>query len=390
MTLFNANERRTIFTLSLIMLLRITGLFMLVPIFALYATQLTNATPFLIGLAIGIYALTQSILQIPFGILSDRFGRRPVIICGLLLFTLGGLVAAATTSIYGVIIGRILQGSGAIGGSITALISDATQETNRTMAMAIYGVAIGVAFVIAILIGPLLTHFLSLSGFFLLAAVFGMIGVLLFATLVPKPQTATQTTHQPSDIKQIFSLVKNSQFMRLNCGIFVLQNLLVATFVALPITLINCDHWQRDNLWQIYVPTIIPAMLLAFAVIAYIEKKRLIKSCFLGSLLSLIIAESILWLLPSNLALILLAIIMFFTAFVILEALLPALVSGVVPSNLKGTALGGFYCCQFLGAFFGGLIGGFFSQHSVSVIYQLCVLMALFWLAISRKIIFAK
>jgi len=378
-----ANERRAATSLATIMSLRMLGLFMILPVFSLYADQLQGATPILIGIAMGIYGLTQGIFQIPFGMLSDFYGRRKIITLGLIIFVLGSIIAAQSDSIYGMIIGRALQGVGAVGSTIIAMIADLTRENQRAKAMAIAGVTIGLSFSLAMMLGPLLGNWINL---FWLAAIFGAIGIVLLFTWVPTPEKTTWHKDTEPDPKQFTHLLKNPDLMRLNSGIFLLHAILTASFVILPLSLENLAGLSGKQQWLLYLPILLIAFLLSIPCIIIAEKKHMVKTFFLGAIATLGMAELFLWIFAHELLLSALGLLLFFTAFSVLEAYLPSLVSKSAPPAQKGTALGIYSCSQFLGIFVGGSLGGWlYGAVGLTDVYLLCVALTILWLLIAFK-----
>lgn len=374
-------ERRGATSLALIMSLRMLGLFMILPVFSLYADKLQNVTPTRIGIALGIYGLTQGLFQIPFGMLSDYVGRRKIIALGLLIFIVGSIICARSDTILTMIIGRALQGVGAVGSTIIAMIADLTREEQRTKAMAIAGMTIGVSFALAMILGPLLTNWVNL---FWLAALFGGIAIVLLYTWVPTPLKTTWHPEAEPELAYFSSLLKDPQLMRLNIGIFILHAVLTASFISLPLSLQNLAGLTGNQQWILYLPTLVIAFLLSIPFIIIAEKQRRIKSFFLGAIAVLGVGEFLLWIFANNLLISAVSLLLFFAAFSLLEAFLPSLVSRNAPSSRKGTALGIYSCSQFLGIFVGGMLGGWiYGAFGLTRVYLICVALTGLWLAIA-------
>jgi MFS family permease len=379
-----AIERRAALSLATLFALRMLGLFMVLLVFALYALHLQYATPTLIGLALGIYGLTQALLQIPFGSWSDRIGRKPIIFIGFIIFIVGSVIAALSTSIYLVIIGRALQGAGAVGSTMTAMLADLTSEQNRTKAMAILGMTVGLAFSLAMVLGPLVNTLLSAPAIFWFSALFGFIALILLFTWVPSP---THTSFH-RDVEPLPALVKSvmkhPELLRLNLGIFVAHALLIASFVVLPIALHNYAKIAQNHQWWIYLLALLIALAIVVPMIIIGEKKQLLKQLFISSIILLIISEIVFTLGFHNVISIVLGLVIFFTAFSFLEAALPSLVSKIAPVAAKGTALGVYSSAQFLGIFIGGYLGGWFYQHyGIRSVFLISTLLALLWLLVA-------
>lgn len=380
----SSNERLAAGSLAAIMCLRLVGLFMILPIFTLYAHGLTSATPLLIGIAMGIYGLTQALFQIPFGMLSDHLGRKPVITAGLALFILGSLIAACSHTIYSMVIGRALQGTGAIGSATIALLADLTRENQRTKAMAINGISIGASFGIAMIIGPVLANWIQVSGVFSLAACFGLGALVVLFTIVPTPPAATRHPDAEIEPTQFISLLKKPALIRLNLGIFLLHAIFTASFVALPMSLEKLAGLQSHQQWLLYVPTLSIAFLLSIAMITLAEKKQQLKQFFIAAILLLGLAEIGLNLWADNILMSALNVLLFFTAFSFLEACLPSWVSRIAPKTRKGTALGIYACAQFLGIFVGGAVAGWlYGVWGLKNVYLLCAGLTLIWLSLA-------
>ncbi|HED13364.1 MAG TPA: MFS transporter [Gammaproteobacteria bacterium] len=351
-------ERRAAASLGGIFALRMLGLFMILPVFSLYAHQLTGFTPMLMGIAIGAYGLTQAFLQIPFGLLSDRIGRKKVIIIGLLIFAAGGALAAVSHSIYGVIAGRALQGAGAIAAAIMALLADLTRVETRTKAMAILGGSIGMSFTLALLLGPILNGIIGVPGIFWLTSVLALIGILVVLYIVPQPVDSHFHTDTEPVLAQFGTILKNTQLLRLDFGIFSLHLLITATFVALPLLLRDTLQMPAEHHWWIYLPVLLLAVLAMFPFIIIAERYGKAKAVFLGAICILVLAELGLSLFHQQIYQVVVMLFLFFAGFNLMEATLPSLISKLAPPNSKGTAMGVYSSSQFLGAFVGGATGG--------------------------------
>lgn len=350
-------EKRATVSLASIYSLRMLGLFMLLPVLSLFTEQMPGSTPKLVGLTIGIYGLTQAILQIPFGLLSDRFNRKSIIVIGLLLFFAGSVVAALATDIYGVLVGRALQGCGAVSAAVMALLADLTQEVNRTKAMATIGASIGVSFGVAMTLGPVIAHHFGISGIFWLIAILSLLAILVILFFVPNPQKITlhrDAEYVPSELS---SVIKNADLLRLNYGIFALHLILMASFVVVPLLLRDAGL-QSGSHWLVYLPVLVTSMaaIIPFVIIA--EKKRQMKKVFVGAIITLILANSGFVLFHGQLIGLIACLWVFFCGFNLLEATLPSLISKTAPGDLKGTAMGIYSSAQFIGAFIGGASGG--------------------------------
>lgn len=354
-----AQERRVTWGAGAIFSLRMLGMFMVLPVLTTYGMALSDATPTLIGIAIGIYGITQALLQIPFGLASDRFGRIPLIVFGLGIFVIGSVIAALSHSIFGVIIGRALQGAGAISSAIMALISDTTREQNRTKAMAFIGISFGLTFAAAMVFGPIITHHWGLHALFWVIALFASLGLVLALFVLPK--STHQTLNRESNIvrSDLLNVLKNAQLLKLNVSIFSLHTLLMASFIALP-QVMESMGILRDKQWQVYLFTMLIAFVCVVPFIIYAEKKRRMKQVFLLCISFLTLAELLFYLVNQHsLVGLLIAIQLFFIGFNILEAILPSWISKEAPAGYRGTAMGTYATSQFLGTAFGGMIGGF-------------------------------
>jgi MFS family permease len=380
----SSGETRAASGLALVFAFRMLGMFMVLPVLATYGMDLAGATPALIGLAIGAYGLTQAFLQIPFGVVSDRIGRRPVIYAGLIIFALGSVLAAQADSIWGVIAGRVLQGAGAISAAVMALLSDLTREQNRTKAMAMIGMSIGVSFAVAMVVGPLLTNAFGLHGLFLATGALALVGIALVAFVVPK--ASAHTLHRESGVArgQMLATLKHPDLLRLDLGIFVLHSILMASFVALPLALVERAGLPKEEHWWVYLTALVISFFAMIPFIIYGEKKRKMKSVLLGAVATLMLVELFFWAFGSSLKALVIGTVIFFTAFNLLEASLPSLISKVSPAGGKGTAMGVYSTSQFLGSAMGGILGGWLFQHGgLGVVFIGCAALCALWLAIA-------
>ena len=378
-----ASEKRATWSLASIYALRMLGLFLIMPVLSLFAEQLEGSTPALIGLSIGIYGISQSILQIPFGLMSDRFGRKKIIISGLIIFLIGSVVAALSTTIYGVLLGRAIQGSGAIAAPIMALVADLTQEVHRTKAMALIGLSIGVSFGVAITAGPIIAGLIGVHGIFWLIAGLSFIAIFVVRFLVPDPQKSKM--HRDAELvpSQFFNILKNTELLRLNYGIFVLHAMLTASFVVLPL-LMRDAGLVPDQHWKVYLPVFVVSMAAIIPFVIVAEKKRKMKAVFIGAIATLVLADLGLMQFSSSLIGIIGFLWLFFTGFNLLEATLPSLVSKTASADLRGTAMGVYSTSQFLGAGMGGGIGGWcYGQMGASGVFLFCAIAAFSWFLLS-------
>jgi MFS family permease len=385
----NPTEKRAASSLALIYSLRMLGLFMIFPVFSLYGQQLQGNTPFLIGLAIGAYGLTQALFQIPFGMLSDKIGRKPVIVAGMLIFAVGSVIAAMSETIHGVIIGRILQGSGAVAAAVMALAADLTREQHRLKIMATIGVSIGFSFAIAMILGSLLNEWIGVDGIFWLTAAFALLGIPVTLFAVPNAPRSfhRETEAVPGQFKMI---LKDTQLLRLDAGILVLHMVLTATFLVLPLALSNEQfaNIPSGEHWKIYLPTMLLSMILMVPFIIIAESKRRMKEVFVGAIMVVVLAELGFWAYNDSLFSLAFFILVFFVSFNILEASLPSLISKMSPAQAKGTAMGIYSTSQFFGAFLGGVIGGkVLGSYGISGVFLFSALALLVWffLAMTMK-----
>lgn len=356
MTGMTTAERRATSALASLFALRMLGLFMIIPVFALYGRQLEGATPMLIGLAIGIYGLAQAVFQIPLGLLADRYDHKRLIFQGLVLFALGGAVAAMSESIWGVIAGRAIQGAGAISAVVMALLADLTREENRTKAMASIGLSIGLSFAVAFILGPLLAGHFGLSGLFWATALLAVIGMGLLGSV---PHPAVAIPQNPDSVGgQFRKVLMHRELARLDAGIFALHLVMTACFVLVPHLLLNNAGIPAAHHGWVYLPVVLGGFVLAVPAIIVAEKKRRIKEVFAFGIALMAVGLIVIGRWYSGIYGLVTGLVLFFIAFNLLEALLPSLLSKIAPAGAKATAMGIYSSAQFLGAFCGGVAGG--------------------------------
>ena len=378
-------ERRAGISLALIYAFRMLGLFMIMPVFALYAEQLPDATPLLAGLALGIYGLTQALLQIPFGMLSDRIGRKPVIFAGLVIFALGSVVAANADSIYGIIAGRAIQGSGAIAAALMALAADLSREEHRTKMMALIGASIGVAFAASMVLGPLVNEWIGISGIFASTAVLALVGIGILYLLVPDPLDTH--FHRDAQLQSgaLADVIRDGQLLRLDAGIFILHFALMCVFLVMPLELRDTAGLAAADHAKLYLPVFALSLVIMLPFVIIAERNRRMKQVFLGAIAAVFIA--VLGFLNSyDLTTLAISLVIFFAGFNLLEASLPSLVSKTSKATLKGTAMGVYSSSQFMGTFAGGLVGG--TAHGlwgVDGVYITVLAVLLLWLLLAAS-----
>jgi predicted MFS family arabinose efflux permease len=376
-------ELRATSGLAAIYAVRMAGLFMVLPVFMLYADVLAGATPFLLGLALGIYGLTQALLQIPFGMISDRVGRKPLIALGLLLLIAGSIVAALSESVYGIILGRALQGAGAVAAVVLALTADLIAEERRTRALAVIGLTIGLTFTAAMVLGPIVDRHFGLSGIFWLTALLGFVALLLLFFWVPDPERSRPHPDMVPVAGGLRHVLRDGELMRLNAGVFVLHMMLAANFLVLPLMLVERFELASEFHYRVYLPVLVLGFLLMIPAVIQAERRRALKPALVGAI-ALLAAVQALFPFAANWLSLGLALVLFFAAFNLLEAALPSMVAKAAPVAEKGTAMGLFSTSQFLGIFAGGVLGGATLTHAGPAgVFGLGFVAALAWLLLA-------
>ena len=372
------SERRASFSLAGLFMCRMLGLFLLLPVFAVAAQGLPGGNdPARVGLALGMYGLTQAFMQIPFGIASDKWGRRPVVVFGLILFVLGSIVCALSDDLFWITLGRAIQGSGAISAAVTAWLADATRDHVRTKAMAMIGVSIGITFAISLVLAPLLVGWAGLPGLFWTIAALGVAALAVAAWIVPAaPPTPPSTGKIP-----FRTVLLNPDLLRLNLGVFTLHLIQVALFVVVPATLVRIGGLEASTLWRVYLPVIVVSFLVMVPIIGVTERFSTHRQTMRGAVGALLlVCIGLVWAQAHYVALVI-ALTAFFSVFNVLEAMQPSLVSRVAPPTVKGLALGFYNTSQAAGLFAGGALGGYLSSHaSSSAVYVLAAVLAVIWL----------
>jgi MFS family permease len=374
----NPTELRAGISLAGLFGLRMLGLFLILPVFAVHAPRLAGGDNLtLVGIALGAYGLTQAILQIPFGMASDRWGRKPVIYTGLVIFAAGSFLAAGAQDIWGVIAGRSLQGAGAISSVVVALAADLTREQHRTKTMAMIGTMIGFMFALSLVAAPALYDWIGMGGLFALIGLLSLGGLGVVRFLVPEAPTRVPP---PPGASMLREAVLHPELVRLNVGIFVLHMVQMAMFVVLPPRLVDAGL-ELSGHWKIYLPAVLVSFALMIPAVLYADRRNRPKPVLVASVVLLMAVEAAFAAAGSSLVVYGVLLLFFFVAFNVLEALLPSLVSRIAPAHARGTAIGVYNTTQTLGLFFGGLIGGWVAKHyDAQAVFEICAALSLVWL----------
>lgn len=377
-----ARERRASASLATIFALRMLGLFLVLPVFALEAARYPGGDdPMLIGLAMGIYGLTQGLLQIPFGMASDRLGRKRVIIAGLLVFALGSFVAALADSLTWLLIGRSLQGAGAVSAAVTALLADQTRDEVRTKAMALVGASIGLMFALSLVLAPLLVTLAGLAGLFMLTGLLALGGVAVVIWWVP----AEPRRHKNQPRGKLSEVLTHAGLLRLDAGVFILHAVQLAMWVAIPALLVQAGLPPAQH-WWVYLPAVLASFFVMGVTLFPLERRGYLRAVFLGAIALIALVQlGLLWAVDApSIAWLAFMLFVFFCGFNVLEASQPSLASRVAPPHARGAALGVYNTLQSLGFFAGGAVGGWLVKtQGVSALFMACAVGMGVWLLLA-------
>lgn len=381
-------ELRASLSLASLYAFRMLGLFLILPVFAVHAHTLPGGDdPLLVGLVLGIYSLTQGLLQLPFGMASDRLGRKPVIVFGLVLFALGSLVAAHATDIAWTIVGRALQGTGAISAAVTACIADLTRDSQRTKAMALVGASIGLTFALSLVAAPLLYEWVGMAGLFHLTGAMAVLGIAIVLFAVPPlhvPAHAVAADGTRLERTRFREVALDGELLRLNVGIFALHMVQMAMFVVLPAWLVERAQLPLADHWKVYLPVVAASFVLMVPPITWGERAGRLRAVVLASIALILAAQLGYAAQPVGVWTFAVLLLVFFAAFNVLEATVPSMVSRLAPPDVKGTALGLYNTVQALGLFAGGAIGGWASSRFGGVaVFVLCAGVMAVWFVVA-------
>ncbi|MES2885657.1 MAG: MFS transporter [Pseudomonadota bacterium] len=378
----NALEIRATIGLALIYALRMVGMFMILPVFALYATGLPSpATDFQIGLAIGIYGLVQATLQIPLGMASDRYGRKPIIVGGMVLFAIGSFVAGASDDLFWITLGRAVQGLGAVSSAVSALLADLTRDSVRTTAMAILGAGMGLAFIGALVAGPVVAGVIGVPGIFNVTGVLALCAIPVVLWLVPPAPRPLASN------AGVMTVLRDPQLLRLDGGILLLHALLTGLFIAAPFAISDTLHLPSELHWQLYLPVLIVSILPVFPLVKRAEQRGEVRGLFLTMIATLALSLALLSALHTQAVGLIVAMGLYFIAFNCLEGMLPSLISRRAPPDRRGAALGVYSSAQFLGPMLGGsLIGAVKGHWGLSAAFAIASLLPLIWLTFAVQL----
>jgi MFS family permease len=380
-------ELRASMSLASIYGLRMLGMFLILPIFSIFAETLPGGqNHLLIGLALGAYGLTQAIFQLPFGIASDRYGRKRMIYIGLVVFALGSFIAGFTDDLYTIIFGRAIQGAGAVSAAVTALTADLTREEHRTKAMAIIGGTIGITFAMSLVLGPTLNRWIGVPGIFLMTGILAALAILVVRFVVPDPKVShfhSDAEAAPGRLKEV---LRDKQLLRLNYGIFALHAAQMAMFVVVPFALQQTSGMNVSDHWQVYLPVMVASFVLMLPALLYGEKQGRLKAVFITAIAVMLGAQLLFAGAIHHFWGIVISLTAYFLAFNLLEASLPSIISRVAPAASKGTAIGVYNTSQSLGVFVGGVAGGYLSNYyGFSAVFIFCGALMAVWLFLAAR-----
>ncbi|UOO82660.1 MFS transporter [Uruburuella testudinis] len=378
-------EWRASSSLAGVYALRMLGMFLVLPVLALYAATLPGAENHkaLVGLAMGIYGLTQALLQLPLGMASDKFGRKKVIYAGLIVFAAGSFMAAAADTLEMLVLARAVQGAGAVSAAVTALVADLTREEVRTRAMAMIGLSIGLTFSASLVVAPVLTRWVGVPGLFALTGILTVLSIALVAWITPNPAQSKLHEDAQAQPARIGEVLKNGQLLRLDFGIFALHAAQMALFTSLPFAMValGLDKVQH---WKVYLPATVVGLVLMVPLIIIGETRNKLKQVFVGGIVCIAAAQLGLLFGLHSIWLVALCLIVYFIGFNVLEASLPSLVSKIAPSDLKGTAMGVYNTAQSVGLFCGGALGGvLFEYYGFNGVFAFCSALIVLWMLLA-------
>ncbi len=368
---------KSILPLSSIIALRFFGLFLVLPVLSVYAINLYGATTTLVGIVVGGYALTQMLFQVPFGVMSDKLGRKGTIITGLLLFAVGSIFCALANDISTLMVGRFLQGAGAIGAVVTAMISDLVKEEQRPKAMAIMGMAIGMSFALSMLIGPILSSFTGVESLFILTAILALGSIYVLIKAVPNPPKITHTYNKKTSLKQVLI---NKNLVKMNITNFLQKGLMTFAFMIIPMALINNFQWQMSELWKVYLPSMIFGILAMGPAAVMAEKKGKFKEILVVGIIFFAISYLIIGF-STNALMFVIGVVIFFIGFNMHEPIMQSLASKFAKVHQRGLVLGIFNSFGYFGTFIGGLLGGmFFEKIALSTLVIVITIVCVLWI----------
>jgi MFS family permease len=381
----NSKEKKAAVSVAILISLRMYGLFLIMPVFSVYAKEMPGTSPLLIGLALGIYGLTQALLQIPLGLASDFFGRKKVLTIGLLLFITGSIIAALADNIHLIILGRAIQGMGAIASTGMALIADVSRAEQRTKMMAMVGMSIGMAFILAFITGPILSAWFGLKGLFWITAILASLALIQLHLFIEEPANKVRKSFS---FKEMSHSLKDLRLVSLDTGVFVIHAVMTAVFVVLPLILVEKLDFPTAQHWKIYLPVLLVSILIFVPMIILHEKKKKYFTVISLALIGLAISQLMFAVLAPAIFTISIILVFYFAFFNFLEASMPSLLSRIAGEKYRGAAMGAYSTSQFLGAFIGSWIaGGLMSggYNSVFIVTALLILLNSVFIALMSK-----